>query len=506
MARPSSRASAGWWLGLAVVAALTAVAFYSVLSVRFSGGEAYPNYSTLRADPLGARALYESLGRVPGVESVRNFELPDKLHGHPGETLMLLNVNVRAFNARGEFIEGRPIAEWATAGGRVVITLDPSREPNGIDKTFNDAAREVREERKAEREKKKKEEAEKKAADDKDKKSVPEEKEKSKKPEKDDDSDDEEEKKGGRVQRKITAAEALKISASAREFVYTGKKGATLEVTPNFPLAAEDAPEWFSNVYLNDDTSQDFKKLAEEILKEEKQSADFKKGEAGKEKEEGKAGESVKQVKATDAPKPSPWKLIAHRKDRAMIMERKMGAGSVVVCTDSFFASNEALWNGPKTKFLSWLIGDAKRVVFDETHLGSNIGDEEGLMTLARRYHMHGLFIGGILLFLLYVWRNSMSLVPADASRDLGYWREEAVAGQSAAAGLEGLLRRGIPRKEMLERCFNTWDTTAAAAGAVPQEHRTKARSALTQMMGQGIKDLAYAYRQLRDLIHPTRK
>jgi hypothetical protein len=506
MARPNSRASAGWWLGLVAVAALTAFAFYAVLSVRFSGGEAYPNYSTLRADPLGARALYESLGRVPGVESVRNFELPEKLHGHPGETLMLLNVNVHAFNARGESFEGRPIAEWAIAGGRVVITLDPSKEFNGFEKTVDDAAREVREERKAEREKKKKEEAEKKSAADKDKKAAPEEKEKSKEPDKDEDSDDEEEKKGKKAQRKITAAEALKISASSREFIYTGKKGATLEVTPDFPLAPEDAPEWFSNVYLNADTAQDFKKLAEEILKSEKRSADFKEGKVANEKEEGKAAESAKPAKASETPKPSPWKLIAHRKDRSMIMERKMGAGSVVICTDSFFASNEALWNGPKTKFLSWLIGDAKRVVFDETHLGSNIGDAEGLMTLARRYHMHGLFIGGILLFLLYVWRNSMSLVPADASRDLGYWREDAVAGQSAAAGLEGLLRRGIPRKEMLERCFTTWDNTPAAAGTVPQEHRTKARSALSEMMGQGTKDLAYAYRRLRDLIHPTRK
>ena len=187
-----------------------------------------------------------------------------------------------------------------------------------------------------------------------------------------------------------------------------------------------------------------------------------------------------------------------------MIMERRLGAGSVVICTDSFFASNEALWKSPKAKFISWLVGDSRRVLFDETHLGSSIGDEDNLMALARRYGMHGLFIGGLLLFALYVWRNSASLVPPDESRDLGHWRDDAIAGMSATSGLEGMLTRGIPRKKILERCFETWNGTAAASSAVPAERRTRAHAELASPID--LKTVPALYRKLRDIIHPPRK
>jgi hypothetical protein len=187
-----------------------------------------------------------------------------------------------------------------------------------------------------------------------------------------------------------------------------------------------------------------------------------------------------------------------------MIAERKLGKGSVVLCTDSFFASNEALWSNPKSKFLAWLAGDAHRMIFDETHLGSSIGDEDSLMTWARRYRMHGLFVGALFLFGLYVWRNSTSLVPRDPSHDLGHWRDDAVAGQGAAAGLEGLLCRGVSRQQLLRRCFDTWDATPAAADTIPPDRRTKARAAVGQMTD--TKQAASSYRKLRDIIHQPRQ
>src|SRR5688500_3980656 len=44
------------------------------LYLRFSSGEIYPAYSTFRPDPVGAKALYESLRRLDGIETSRQLE------------------------------------------------------------------------------------------------------------------------------------------------------------------------------------------------------------------------------------------------------------------------------------------------------------------------------------------------------------------------------------------------------------------------------------------------
>ena len=41
-----------------------------LFKLRFAAGDVYPQYSSLRADPLGAMAFCESLERMPGL-SVR---------------------------------------------------------------------------------------------------------------------------------------------------------------------------------------------------------------------------------------------------------------------------------------------------------------------------------------------------------------------------------------------------------------------------------------------------
>lgn len=65
------------WLG--PVAGLVAVfaALVWLFSVRLGGGDLFPEYSSLRADPLGTRALYEALEALPGFaveRELRPFE------------------------------------------------------------------------------------------------------------------------------------------------------------------------------------------------------------------------------------------------------------------------------------------------------------------------------------------------------------------------------------------------------------------------------------------------
>src|SRR5436309_2954544 len=46
-----------------------------LFEIRFARGDVYPSYSTLRSDPLGAQAFYESLSRLSPLQVSRN-EIP----------------------------------------------------------------------------------------------------------------------------------------------------------------------------------------------------------------------------------------------------------------------------------------------------------------------------------------------------------------------------------------------------------------------------------------------
>jgi hypothetical protein len=79
----------------------------------FAGGEVYPEYSTLRADPGGAKLLFDSLARLPGVTAVRNFMPLPNLAAN-GSTVVLLGL-------QGPDLD--EIEKLAKGGIRVVAAL-----------------------------------------------------------------------------------------------------------------------------------------------------------------------------------------------------------------------------------------------------------------------------------------------------------------------------------------------------------------------------------------------
>ena len=500
----ATRSQTGAWLALAGMAVLALMALFSVLRARYDTGESYPEYSSLRADPQGTRALFESLGQLPGVETTRNFERLDKLHGSPRQALLMCGLDSRAFSSYG-FVDAKALARFAGSGGRLIIALNPAADSGRMNRAFHNAVEELDNEgEQADKERKKAREKEKAAPkQDQPKQDQPkkpgEEKSKAKpeastkagKPKEDTNKNN---KRRHNLEDRPQLAATLKISAISREFFYSGK-GSPLQLKPGVPLAEAEAPAWFSNVYLNDDPAQDWQAgwneaaMGNLIVREIKKRTQLKDA----------ADETTKAKKVVKPAEPSPWHTIASKDSRPMIMERKLGAGSVVVCTDRYFLSNEALWKDPHTQFLSWLLGDAVKITFEETHLGPSIGDADGVMTLARRYRMHGLFLGGILLFALYIWRNALSLVPPNPADDLGHWRAEAVAGQSTASGLEGLLRRGTSPSNLLARCLDAWEDTKAGA-TIPAGRRAEARAKLAVF--KGSKKAPQAYREIRDALH----
>ena len=92
--------------------------------LRFEAGDSYPEYSSLRADPLGSKALYESLGSL--LSARRHFRSLARLGDGPGTTVLLLGLPAEAQLAPGDF---KALETFARNGGRVVISLFPSFQP-----------------------------------------------------------------------------------------------------------------------------------------------------------------------------------------------------------------------------------------------------------------------------------------------------------------------------------------------------------------------------------------
>lgn len=155
------------------------------------------------------------------------------------------------------------------------------------------------------------------------------------------------------------------------------------------------------------------------------------------------------------------WRVHFEREGKPVVMERDWGRGSIVLMTDSFLFSNEALRRERETAFIEWALGASRVILFDETHLG--IEEDPGVATLARRYRLQGLAIGMALLALLYLWRTASSFVPRESDPT-----QSELSGRQSSAGFVHLLRRAIPPAQLLTACMEEWEKTVRRDG-IPQ-------------------------------------
>ncbi len=94
-----------------------------IFALRTEHGDVFPPYSTFRADPLGTKALYESLGQLSEFRVSRNFASMDKI-GDPHGGLLFLGLAAGPFFASPkETLEHFPL--WAAQGNRVVVSFLP---------------------------------------------------------------------------------------------------------------------------------------------------------------------------------------------------------------------------------------------------------------------------------------------------------------------------------------------------------------------------------------------
>ena len=142
-----------------------------------------------------------------------------------------------------------------------------------------------------------------------------------------------------------------------------------------------------------------------------------------------------------------------------MLMERPFGKGEILLASDSFFFSNEAMRGERESDLLAWLCGNHRRIIFDETHLG--VSESTGMVDLMKRHGLAPFLISLVGLFLLAVWRARTSLVPIPSGRR----GDQGASGKDDLTGFASLLRRNIPPHDVLRVCLDEWRTSFTHTG-----------------------------------------
>jgi hypothetical protein len=366
---------------LILLACVTAFAFGVVylFQLRFESGDVYPPYSSLRADPLGSMALYESLGKISGLSVRRDFSETDRLPEEPGTVYL----HLAGTRYEWEWLSPdayRHIQDFLARDGRLVITFYPQTESylydayddeTNSDGFTNNVNRKMTEPRSAKK--------------------------------RHTNSDDEE--------TWISLEDEWDLHTDFSKLPRDGDSYGSVAVSRKGDLPLPQTLEWHSGIVFTN------------------------------------LGKS--------------WHVIYARGTNAVVIERNFGKGSVVFATDSYFASNEAMTKDRHADLLAWFIGPNKNIVFDEAHFG--ILETSGVAMLMRKYRLHGLAAGLILLAGLFIWKNSTSLVPPLVEEH----GDDFVMGKDSASGFVNLLRRSIAPRQLLAACFAEWKKSVAQKGKV---------------------------------------
>jgi hypothetical protein len=374
--------------------AFFAYGIVELFKLRFETGDVYPAYSSLRADPLGTMALYESLGKMPGVKARRDFSTSNRLPEEPGTVYLHFAAESGEWNLLPDDLF-KEIKNFVGNGGRLVITYYPEtstfQHQLDMDKTNSITPT----------------------------------------PAKPKDTN-------------APSAKPNKTDKAKRRNPLDGTLSVSLEEKWGF--------------------HERFEKLLDD--------GDSYQPAIVKNKSDLELPATLQWHSALVFTNCDPaWTTIYARGTNPVVIERTFGHGSVVIASDSYFVSNEAMLSDRHADLLAWLVGDNRHVVFDEAHLG--IVEEPGIAALMRKYRLHGFAAGLLLLAALFIWKNSASLVPPLAEER----REDFVTGKDAAAGFVNLLRRNVPARDVFKVCFAEWKKSAATSGKFSRARQQQAEA-----------------------------
>ncbi len=109
---------------LIIIAAFFIAGVAKLFMLRFEAGDFYPVYSSLRSDPMGTKALYESLDNLDNIGATRNFLPLKRVHSVSDTTFFYLGVSVSDLMHLSED-SFKMIEQSATAGTRMVFSFLP---------------------------------------------------------------------------------------------------------------------------------------------------------------------------------------------------------------------------------------------------------------------------------------------------------------------------------------------------------------------------------------------
>ncbi len=391
-------------LGLLLLGVILTFGFFAVLDRRFAEGGLYPHYASFRTDPLGTSALYETLDRLGSYDVSRNLKPLNNLGELDEDTVILLLGYPREDFESLRAPQNSQVLRAVEAGARLVITVNPELVPEVYKPELSEKEEKWIEERRRIREERMR------RALEKDKETPAGEKPK----------EEEEEEEEERLEREMTETVGPLFT------VYAGFDLETLEGFQRPEGGWETSPGETVSVGGVPAELPDWRSQYRFEIKE------------------------------------PAWKTVGLVGDRPVIIERSLGKGSIVVTTDSYFVSNESLHFGAEPGFLLWLLGDKKKVVFDETIHGTT--ESGGAMKLIRRYRAHGVFFGLLVFLVLWAWRSASSLVPGSDEQDRGLVVSgDTVAGEETGSGFIRLLRRSVPPSSLLPQSVEVWKGSLTA-------------------------------------------
>jgi hypothetical protein len=346
---------------MALLLLLFVVGVARLFILRFESGDVYPAYSSLRSDPLGTRALYESLENIDSVMVGRNYRPLESLEFEPDTTFFYFGSSASGNDWVPEKLV-KVFDRLTQSGGRLVLTFLPVTKSN--------SAAPPRE------------------------------------------NSDSQRVEGGRGSKDSGPDKLVSIKkhwgiglAFKENLPLKDDKHLAIEATST----RTDLPpviSWHTNLYFD---------LFENV-----------------------------------------WQPLYSYEGLPLIVERSYGKGSILLCADSFFISNEALWSERHPQLLVWLIGGNSKIIFDETHFG--IYKQPSVAQLLRHYRFHWFFAALVVLALLFIWKSASYFVPPPQDDVLA--GADVVSEKDYTQGLIALLRRNIAGSKVLQVCAREWEQT----------------------------------------------
>lgn len=103
-----------------LILVFSAFALLHLLMMRYSSGDVYPKYSSMRTDPFGTKAFYESLRDCCDLKVSRNFEEFSKIKNNTNSTIIFAGASFSGDKIPADFFND--LESFMKNGGRLVVT------------------------------------------------------------------------------------------------------------------------------------------------------------------------------------------------------------------------------------------------------------------------------------------------------------------------------------------------------------------------------------------------